>query len=180
MADDLEDLLQRLNIDKPTPVKVEPVLAPTALETLATQVVEEREIVVPLAQTSLGLGSVGVAEPTGPGDERVDSELAKFDEIAASFTQANESDRQAVAKLITDLTRLTPDNIPINAAAGEILLKAYGLLVETNHGKLKLVDARAKLLTALRGGPRTAIQVNSNTEQLRDILAKPMTSDEEY
>ena len=183
--DDLRELLEQLDdrdeaveqMLEESSVGVEVCNGATDDVILQADNLDEREIeITPSVQT--------VETPTIPSIDVVKYHQ-RLDQVTEDVLSACRADRQETQDVIDLLRRQIDDAVNKNLPPARMwvdgLVKAVEVKAGINATAVKMVEANAKMLAATKAGVQILNQnIQSGTEDLEDVLSKPLTEFDEF
>jgi hypothetical protein len=199
MEDDLQSLLDQLNPDKETNLWNDGVLDKSDTDGLA-EIVESEESpinttpveLVPVSE--IGTKSSMAYADASQEEVAVDPKkyLRQLDDVTIEVLDACRSDRQDAQDIITMLKREIEGSIQQGKSPSKTfvdgLVKAVEVKTNVNTTVVKMMEANAKMLAAMKVSSGTNVQINNVTasgvtetdQSLEKILDEPLTSEDEY
>jgi hypothetical protein len=174
--EDLEDKVEELEEPEDDEVSLS-VVAPDDEEVLRPTDFREVEIITNSTPEMLD-------EPTPPSVD-VMKYHDKLDQVTTEVLSACRADRQEAQDVI-DLLRLQIDDAVNKTQAParmwvDGLVKAVEVKAGINATAVKIIEANAKMLAATKAGVNILNQnIQSGTEDLEDVLSRPLTENDEF
>ena len=199
MEDDLQSLLDQLNPDKDTNLWNDGVLDDSDTKGLA-EIVESQDATNNLTPVELvPVNEIGVKSSVAYADASLEEVavdpkkyLRQLDDVTIEVLDACRSDRQDAQDIIAMLKGQIEISIQQGKSPSKTfvdgLVKAVEVKTNVNTTVVKMMEANAKMLAAMKISSGTNVQINNVTasgvtetdQSLERILDEPLTSEDEY